>query len=339
MKSGARYAILAVGLVLVLVLTLAAFGLDIGRSLGLIVQGAFGDKAGLSRTFVKAVPLCLCGLGMVIAWRAKMYNIGGEGQYLVGALLGATVAKVGLAWPPALLNVSVLLAGVLGGSLYASLAGWLQVKRGVQVVISTILLNFVAFQALDYLVRGPLQESKKALPLTDRLPNEAMLQRFDAQTDLHSGVFIALIAVVAIYFWLYRTRSGFALRFTGENAQAARANGLPVARVQMGAMAISGGLCGLAGVIDYAGVTGQIGNGFSQDWGFLAIPVALLGALHPFGVLFSAVYFAALFAGTEVLARYTAVGNTVVYVVQAVAVLAFLGLGWFANRPLQRRPA
>ncbi|MBX7134260.1 MAG: ATP-binding cassette domain-containing protein [Fimbriimonadaceae bacterium] len=336
-ERGAGPALIAIGLVLALVLTLIAFGLPLGPSLGRIWDGAFGSEAGIARTLVKTTPLLLTGLGIVVAWRAGMYNIGGEGQFVVGGLCGAAFFKLAPGLPPAVLNLGILAATAAGGALYAGVAGWLQVKRGVQVVISTILLNFVALQLLDWSVNGPLKEKKGQLPMTDALPNDAMMMRFNRQTDLHSGVFIALLAALGIYAFIMLTRSGFRLRLVGENPRAARAARIPTDRVQFSAMLLSGALCGLAGGIEYTGIAGRLDLGFSQQWGFLAIPVALLGSLNPLGVVASSLYFGALFAGSENLARFTKSGSTIVYVIQAVAVLGFVGLGAWLKKRQQTR--
>lgn len=338
MSGVGRVAVAVTALLAVLVLTLAVFGLPVLESLRLIATGAFGNWFGVSRTLVKAIPLILTGLGMVVAWRAGMYNIGGEGQFIVGGLLGALFAKLTLGMVPGGVGASgVLLASVVGGALWAWGAGWLYVRRGVEVVISTILLNFVALQLLGWMVSGPLQEPRRQLPLTERLPEAWMLTRFDRQADLHVGIFVAVLAVVAVAFYLFRTTGGFRLRLTGENPSAARANRVQAGRVQLGAMALSGGLCGLAGGIEYVGLAGQLGTTFSQQWGFLAIPVALLGGLNPYGVALSSVYFGALFAGSDQLSRFTAggsVGSTLIYVIQGLAVLVIVGFAaWRSRRP------
>lgn len=335
MRRALGFAFVASGLVLTLLLTLVAFGLPVGESVGRIVEGAFGTQAGLSRTLVKATPLLLCGLGMVIAWRAGMYNIGGEGQFIVGALAGAWVARLFVGLPGPLLNPLILIATALGGAALAAFAGWLQVSRGVQVVISTILLNFVALRALDWAVQGPLQEAKRQLPLTDRLPRETMLLRYDPQFDLHAGVFVALAALAAVWVYLSLTKSGFRLKVVGENPGVARAQRIPAGRTQILAIALSGALCGLAGGIEYTGMTGQLGMGFPQDWGFMAIPVALLGGLHPAGVGVASLYFGALFAGSEQLQRFAGLGSTLVLTIQGVAVLAFVGFDAWRQRGLR----
>lgn len=317
-----------------LALTLVVFRLPLGESLRLIVQGAFGDKFGIARTVVKSIPLLLTGLGVVVAWRGGMFNIGGEGQFVLGALFAAALAKGFLSdgSGSGLITVAMLLASMLGGAAWAWISAWLYVRRGVEVVISTILLNFIALQVLGWAISGPLQQKKGQLPLSDLLPTTVMLPRFDRQTDLHGGLFIALLAVAVVWIFLYQTRRGFEIRVVGDSPTAARANRIGTAAVQVRTMMVSGALCGLAGGVEYLGVAGQLGSGFSQNWGFLGIPVALLGGLHPLAVPFSALYFGALFAGSENLARYTQAGTTLIYVIQAVAVLAFVGFRALAER-------
>lgn len=317
--------LVAVGLVAVLVLTLLLFGLEIAPSLGYLAQGAFGDVNGVSRTLVKTTPLLLTALGIAVAWRAGMYNIGGEGQYVVGGLTGAWFAQLFVEAAPQAASVGILLCSVVGGAFFAWIAAVLYVKRGIQVVISTILLNFVALQLLSWAVSGPLQESRGNLPLSERLPNDVMLLRFSSQNDLHAGVFVALLAAVAVGLFLFASKSGYKLRLVGANPDAARANGYSTARSQTLAMLVSGGLCGLAGGVEYVGLAGQLGTGFAQEWGFIAIPVALLGGLHPIGVTLSSLYFGALFAGSETLSRYSEIGPKIVFVIQGIAVLAFVG--------------
>ncbi len=321
---------MVIGLVAVLVLTLLVFRLPVIESLKLLISGAFGDQFAWSRTAVKACPLLFTGLGMVVAWRAGMYNIGGEGQFVMGGICGAAVAKFVLvgstAIPGWLGSLVILVACGFGGAAWAWLAAWLFVRRGVAVVISTILLNFVAIQFLGYCVSGPLQQKKQEVPLTDTLPDALMLPKPSPQMDLHFGVVLPVLAALVVFVYLYRTRPGYRLRLVGENADMARANRIDAAKVQIQAMLISGTMCGLAGGVEYIGVAGQLGTDFSQQWGFLGIPVALLGGLHPLFSILSAIVFGALFAGSENLARFTNAGATLVYVIQAVAVLGYVGI-------------
>jgi simple sugar transport system permease protein len=308
----------------VLILTLLVFRFDLGISLQAISKGAVGDKYGIARTLVRATPLTLCGLGIAVAWKAGMFNIGGEGQYLLGALAGAYLFKIAGTAPAPAFQILAALGAILAGGGLALLAGWLQIKRGVQIVVSTILLNFIVIQFLDWSVRGPAQEAARQLPLSDQLPREMLLAKPDAQTDLHLGVLLVPIAALLVFFWFYRTRDGFKLRLVGENPHAARAQRISSPKHQLIAMFVSGGLCGLAGSVDYLGIIGNVGKGSAQNWGFLAIPVALIGGLHPAGVVASGLYFGALMSGCEGLARSNPAGNSVVYVVQAAAVLGYV---------------
>jgi general nucleoside transport system permease protein len=325
--EGAAWAFaLFVGLTLILGLTLWASGLEVIPSLNAIAQGAMGDKFGAARTFARATPLLLCGLGMALAWKARMYNIGGEGQYVAGGLMAAAAYRYAPSLPPFVFQLFALIAGCIGGGIIAFLAGWLQVKRGVQVVISTILMNFILINVLGWMVSGPLQESKKQIPQTERLPREMALWRPDPQTDLHLGMGLALVAAAGVGTWLSSTKGGFRLRLVGENPRAARASRAPVEAIQMQAMSLSGALCGVAGAVTYLGVSRQVGLGFAEGWGFLAIPTALLGALNPWGLIASSLYFGGLIAGSEGLARTAATGNTAIFIIQGVAVLAFISL-------------
>lgn len=320
------------GVALSLILVLIAFGLPLGPSLQEIASGSLTTWPGISRTLVKTTPLLLCGLGMVVAWKAGAFNIGGEGQFVVGALSAAAIAKVATILPGPALNPLMLVAAAIGGACYASIAGWMYIARKVPIVISTILLNFIALNFQEFCVTGPLQMASKALPQTDRLPDTAMLLRFSRQADAHIGILFAIVLAIFIWLFLYRTIYGFKIRLVGSNPKAAEANQISPTRTTMLSMAISGALCGLAGAIEFSAVSGVIGQGFSQGWGFLSIPVALLGNLHPLGVIASSAVFGALFAGSENLSRFASGGDRLIYVVQAVAVLAFVAIRAKSNR-------
>jgi general nucleoside transport system permease protein len=329
-----KFGVASLGIAVILVLTLAIAGLPVIDSLKLIFTGAFGDTIGLSRTAIKATPLLLTALGMVVAWRAGMHSIGGEGQFLIGGLMGALIAKIFLdsAVVPLVETLCIVIASMFGGAIWAGVAAWLHARRGVQVVISTILLNFVAIQLVGWAVEKPLQEIKHQLPQTDQLPTAVMLWRPDRQLDFHAGVVLAVLLAPVIYIVLYRTVFGFRIRLVGANAKAARAARIDINPIQFQALALSGALCGLAGGVEFTGLSGVLGTDFSQGWGFMAIPVALIGGLHPFGVIVSAIFFGGIFAGTENLARFTTGGPTLVYIIQAVAVFALVGF-----RAIERR--
>lgn len=316
-----------VGVFVVLVLCLAIFRIPVIESLKLLFEGSLGDKYGIGRTFKAFSPALLTALSVIVAWKAGMFNIGGEGQYVVGGVCAAFACRPfildGVAdRQPAIVTLLALVAAGLGGGIYGLFAGWLKVKRGVDVVISTILLNFIAIDFLKYAVNYPLKEKVGGLPLSDQLPMAAMLYRPDRQTDLNAGFVVALVAALLVWVFLRRTRTGFLVSFVGTNPLAARASRLPSDRIQLLAMFISGLLAGLGGAITYLGVTGQVGTDFSQNWGFYGIPVALLAALSPLGSIISAFLFGALFAGSQTLGRFVQHGDTILFAVQGLAVLA-----------------
>lgn len=160
-----------------------------------------------------------------------------------------------------------------------------------------------------------------------------MLARFNRQTDLHAGIIIGLVLAVIVWIWLSYRRSGYQTRLVGSNPKAARAALIPTSQVQARAMILSGALCGLAGGIELSGISGRLDSGFDQQWGFLAIPVALLGGLHPLGVVGSSALFGVLFAGSQSLARVTPGGDRLIFVIQGGAVLAYLALqAWQSRR-------
>ena len=301
-------------------------------------------KAGIGTRFqkrlVKTTPLLLTGLGVVVAWRAGLFSIGAEGQLIMGAAAAASAARLLPALPGPILTLVMLGAGVAAGAAWGGIAGWLRVKRGVQEVISTIMLNYIALYLLGWLVEGPLQERARRLSQSEALPDAALFARVlppslsgGMTTRLHSGVLLALLVTAGVALYLFGTSSGFALRVIGQNPDAARTARLPVDKLRIQAMLISGGLCGLAGVTELLGVSGRLYANFSPGWGYTAIPVALLGGLSPGGTLLSALFFGALSAGSSNLSRFSNVSSVLIYIAQAAAALAIVGArAWRSRR-------
>ncbi len=301
--------------------------------------GAFGDRQGghlaaLSNTVIEMTPLVLTGLGVVVAWRAGLFSIGGEGQLLMGALTATALAKYGTTLPAPLLTLMMILGATVAGASWGLLAAWLRVRRNVQEVISTIMLNYVAKFVVSWLVLGLLQEHTHHNPQSESLPNAVLFARLlprqwsdNMQTSLHGGIFLALLAVLLVTVMLNQTPLGFGLRVMGQNAEAARAARFSVDALRLKAMAISGGLCGLAGAVELLGSsTGSLpASDFSPGWGYTAVPVALLGGLHPVGTLFSALFFGALTQGCRNLSQFQGVPTVLIYLVQGMAVLAVVG--------------
>jgi len=331
---GAAYVI---GLMALMTATLLILRIPPIPALQAIWIGAVGDSttgtlAPLSTTLTKMAPLLLTGLGVTIAWRAGMFSIGAEGQLLIGALAALGLATLTPRIPAPILILMMLMIGALAGSLWSGLAGWLRIYRNVPEVISTIMLNYIALNIIGAMVTepGPLHGKTQAGPHSDPIPDALNLPNLippvqhGIQVHLHLGIAIAIAVVPLVALYLYRTRSGFGIRVVGQNAEAAAVARMPIDRLRLEAMLVSGGLCGLAGAIELMGVTGRLGRDFSAGWGYTAIPVALLGSLSPFGVLGSAVFFGALAAGCNNAQRSAGVPSVVAYIIQATAVLAIV---------------
>lgn len=301
-------------------------GYQTGRALEALWTGSVGSWYALtSATLVRAVPLMLTGCAIAVAFRAGVFNIGAEGQLLVG---GAAAAAVALALPGAgwLTLPLALLVGALAGGTWAGVAALLRERFGVLEVISTIMLNFIALYAVSYLVRGPLQEPSHAYPQSSTIAEAVRLARVPGAGRLHAGIVIALLIVLAAGWMLRHTAAGFRLIAVGESPSAASSAGLiDVRRVSATAFVASGALAGLAGAIEVTGVTYALYENLSPGYGYTAIAVALLARLDPWRVVLTALLFGALEAGAGAMQRDAGVPSTLVSVIEASLILAVVG--------------
>jgi len=321
----------AVGTAIVVLLAalVALAGYDAGRALTAIWSGSLGSVQAIgSATLVRATPLILTGLAVSLAFRAGVLNIGAEGQLLAGAAASTAVAAAfvhgGLG---AIALPAALIAGALGGGLWAALPALLRLRYGVLEVISTIMMNFVALYAVGYLVRGPLQEPTRIYPQSESLPDVVRLGMLVPGTRLHWGFALAIAAAGVLWFVLGHTAAGFRLRASGANPTAARSAGLiDVGRTTTHAFLASGALAGLAGAVEVTGVTYALYENISPGYGYTAIAVALLGGLQPLAVAASAMFFGALEAGAGAMQRDAGIPSVLVSVVEALTILAILGV-------------
>jgi simple sugar transport system permease protein len=260
-------------------------------------NGAFGTSYGLTETLVKAIPLLLCGLGIAVAYRISIWNIGAEGQLTAGAI-AATAVTIYLPNLPAFWSILLmLLLGIAGGAFWGLLTAIPRTYFGVNEIISSLMLNYVALLALDYFVIGPWKD-----PAGFNMPGSPMFSASQSLptfggTRLHIGLLFALIAVLIYYFMIRFTRWGYELRMIGANPVAARYNGIPITRHILLVMLISGGMAGLAGMAEVSGVSHKLLQGFSPGYGYTAIIVAWLAKLNPLGLIVSAVLFGGLIVG------------------------------------------
>lgn len=298
-----------------------------------LARGAFGSAEGWSEVGVRTCPLLLTGLAVTIAFRAGIWNIGAEGQLLVGAVVVAWLGTRLGSVPGWLAAPLVLAAAALGGAAWATVAALLKTARHVDEVISTIMLNFVALGLVGYLVHGPLMESAGTYPQSDAVAAAVRLPRLVSGYRVHAGLLVAFAGAALAYLLLFRTLLGYAMRAAGLNPVAARLAGLRVTGALLGAMAISGGLAGLAGGIEVSAVTFRLYDQFSPGYGFTAIAVALLGRLHPAGVILAAGFFAALDTGSTAMQGSAGVSAVLVSVIQAMVIFSLITFDWRSRRP------
>ncbi len=307
---------------------LGASGFDVARAGEALARGAAGSWYAIgSGTLVRATPLILTGLAVALAFRAGVFNIGAEGQFLVGAAAATAMALAARSLPGFISIPALLFAGAVAGAMWASIAAILRTRFHVLEVISTIMLNFVAAYLVSYLVRGPLQEPTHVYPQTETIAQSAQLPRFGPTTRLHAG-FVIAVAACLVSWWIVRhTAAGFRLRVVGANPRAAESAGqIDVERVTTRAFLVSGALAGLAGAIEVAGVTYALYENISPGYGYTAIAVALLARLDAAGVIGTGILFGALEAGANAMQRDASVPAVVVSVIEAAIILALVAL-------------
>ena len=296
------------------------------KSFVAMADGSLGSMNAISETLTASIPLVMAGLGIGLAFRAGLFNIGAEGQMVVGGLATA-IAAFSFTGLPMILHLPLaLLIGMSVGAVYAAIAGVLRATTGAHEVISTIMLNLISFRLLDYLLRQPyIQKEGRSDPISKAVLESAELPRLltflDPNLRLHLGLFIMLAAVALVWWLLFRSKLGFAFRISGENPGAARYAGIRAGLTVVLAMAIAGALAGLAGATQVSGVLGRATPGFTAGIGFDAIAVALLGRSHPVGILLAGLLFGALEAGGRQMQVDAGVSIDMISIIQALIII------------------
>ncbi|WP_040412372.1 ABC transporter permease [Desulfosporosinus sp. OT] len=308
------------------------------KAYGVMFTGPISDKFGITETLVRTVPLLLVGLGIVISFRSGIINIGAEGQILAGAIGAAAVAVSLPDMPAVLLLPLVFLAGGLSGAVWGGIAGWLKARLAVNEILSTVMLNQIALQLYLFLIRGPLIDPKEVsygtgVPQTASIPQQIWLSRLIPGTRLHSGLIFALLLAVLVYFFLWRTSIGYRMRAVGAGPEAARYAGIKVEWYLILAMALAGGMAGLAGAVEVTGVHHRAIEGISAGYGFSGIVAALFGRLHPLGTIPAAVLFGALLLGADMMQRAVNIPAAMVMVIQGLVVLFVVSSDYFLKNP------
>ncbi|MEX1246861.1 MAG: ABC transporter permease [Anaerolineales bacterium] len=300
-------------------------GADPVKAFSALAEGALGSQVAVVETLIKATPFLLVGLGIALAFRGGLFNIGVEGQLFVGS---AVTVIIGYSFElPFYLHLPLaLIGGMIGGAIWAGIPGWLKARYGAHEVITTIMFNYMALRVINWAIGtdGPMRAPRTTVPETSAVFESARLPILLADSRLHAGVLIAIAAVFLVYWLLWKTKIGFEIRTVGANPHAARYAGINVPFNTVLTMAISGALAGLAGGIQVLGLAPyNFTTGFNVGLGFDSIAVAVLGAIHPFGIALSSLLFGAMDAGSRLMQLRTKVPADVITITQGL-ILAFV---------------
>ncbi len=327
-------------------LVILAIGENPWAALKLMVEGSLGSTYAWGYTLYYATNFIFTGLAVALANHARLFNIGGEGQAMLGGL-GVALVALYIPWPHWSL---ALLGGAVGAALFgaawAAIPAWLQAKRGSHIVITTIMFNFIAAALLNYLLIGALKPSGSMEPATGRFPESTHLPTFQdmfstAETALFRGApvnvsfFVALLACVAVWALVWRTRLGYEIRAYGQSEGAAKYAGISPTRIIIVTMVISGGLAGMMAINNVMGEAERLVLNAVEGAGFIGIAVALMGRSHPFGVLLAALLFGFLYQGGAELALWTSIPRELIVVIQALVILFTGALDNMVRMPLE----
>lgn len=313
---------------------LLALGANPFEAYAAMASGAFGSLNAFADTFVKATPLLFVGAGICISFRGGVLNIGGEGQLIVGAL-AATLAALSLGdWPSWALIPVCLILGFLAGAVWGGIPGALKASLNVNEILTTIMMNQIAVQGMNFLLRGPIMdpvqiEQGSFIPQTARFPLAADLPRL-SPTRLHAGVILAVLVAILVWALLWRTTIGFRIRAVGMNPSASRRAGINVGRYALLAMLLSGALAGLGGATQVLGVNHRMftdgsAAGFTGSAGFNGIVAALFGQLHPLGTIPASILFGAMLVGANKMQRAVQVPSALITALNGLVVVFVVG--------------
>jgi ABC-type uncharacterized transport system permease subunit len=325
---------------LVVLGVLAAAGKSPAVALDALYRGTIGTVPGFAESIVQATPLMLMALGLAIAFRCKVWNIGAEGQQVFGAIVITWFVLPFLKAPlPSFVMIPFALAlSFLGGGFFAAIPALMKSKLGINEVITTIMMNYVAIDALNWLVRGPFQDRSipGSYPESPIFPHEADLPNLLRQSNVTLGIIISVAFCIVGYYILFKTPLGYSIRAVGLNPSAAKSSGISVNRVVNSAMVLSGALCGLGGGVYILGVAHELLPEQASGLGYTAVVVALLGSLHPLGVIFASVFFGALIAGMSSVERALQIPRTLSLLSQGIIIVLILIIQVLAKYEIKR---
>lgn len=290
-----------------------------------LFQGAFVGQSNLGASLLLATPLILGGLGIALSFRCGIFNIGGEGQLYLGAL-AATWLGVNLTGLPFWLHIPICFLGsMLFGGLWALIPGYLKISRGYNETVTSVLLNYVGVYFVNYTLASFFKASGALNHQSPKIQSSAMLSKIMPGSELNTGFILTMIVVVLFFLVFYKTDVGFKLRAVGQNPETSRTSGINTRKYLLLAIITSGALAGLAGSVQVMGYQHLMVQNFSPNTGYDIIAVALMGNLHPLGVLVAGIFLGALRNGASVMQIMMGVPVTILYIIQGVIILSILG--------------
>jgi len=323
---------------------LAATWRAVGAAYGALFQGAIGNPKDIyqairaylatgestplvnalwpfTESLVAATPYIFAGLAVALGFRCGLFNIGAEGQFFMGALASAWIGY-SITGLPAIVHLPLaIVAGALGGAIWAAIPGYLKAKTGAHEVVNTIMMNWISFRLSDWLLNGPMK-APGYRPITPQIEPTAALPRFFPDPlRFHAGFFLALVTAAVVYWLLFKTIIGFEIRTVGANPDAARCAGMSITKNFVLAMVLSGALAGLAGACQVLGTDHWVGQGFSAGYGFDAIALALLGKSHPLGVVLASLLFGFLRGGATRMQSVAGIPIDIISIIQALVII------------------
>jgi simple sugar transport system permease protein len=303
-----------------------------------IFTGAFGSKLSATETLTRATPLMLTGLAAAVAFRARLWNIGAEGQFYLGAIAVAAASSQALGGLPGILQIPLLLViGALAGMLLILMPLWLRLRFSVDEVVTSLLLNFIALLFVSMLIDGVLKDPLAfGWPQSQSVSDHAMLPKLIVRSRLHIGLVIAIMLALAVHLIQSRTVFGMQSRAAGLNPNGAIFAGVPLGRTLVKVACLSGGLAGLAGAIEVMGVKGYVTTDLSPGFGYAGIVVAMLANLHPLGVVLAALFTATMFVGADGMSRSLGIPTYIADVTVALSLLTMLVALFFTQYSIRR---
>jgi ABC-type uncharacterized transport system permease subunit len=325
---------------LVVLAVLAAAGRSPLVALDALYRGTIGTTAGFAESVVQGTSLMLLSLGLVIAFRGKVWNIGAEGQQVFGAIVVTWFVLLFLKDPlPIYVMIPVaLLLSLLGGAIFAAVPALMKSRLGINEIITTIMMTYVAVEALNWLVRGPFQDRSipGSYPESPIFPSQTVLPIIVPNTNVTVGIIISVVSCFIGYYVLFKTPLGYSIRAVGFNPSAAKTSGISVPRVVDSAMMLSGALAGLGGGVYILGITHELLPEQASGIGYTAVVVALLGNLHPLGVIFSSIFFGGLISGMSSVERALQIPRTLSLLSQGIIIVLILIIQVLARYEFKR---